>query len=117
MSSATANHTVIRHEAEEVELTFVDFRHNPTTDEVLTRFKEEDLDRPKAKDALEFHTQLSNQGEDVVFVFLQEEEIYDPLGVLRALVVLRLAPGRELCLNRLDDRWAPHCRFVARRRK
>ena len=100
---------------ERVELVYVQFDYAPTTDQVLARFNELDLDRPQPEDALRFGKKFPGEQMDNPVVFLHEPWRY-PGGDLRVLVLNRNDSGRRLYCDWFDGQWSQQCRFVARRR-
>ena len=100
----------------EVELEYVRFDFDPTSDQVLARFNEIGLDRPEPEDVLRFAAKYPQEQLVNPVVFLHEPW-RDPNGRQRVLGLLQRGSMRELRLHWFDDRWHRSCQFAARRRK
>lgn len=90
------------------EIVFLEFDHEPDSEEVLAEAARQSLERPRYEDALFFGEQHPEEQRECPIVFLHEPTHCN----LRVLVLLCLDWGRVLDLNYFDGVWRRQCRFA-----
>lgn len=111
-SLTTAHFPITRKGIEEVTYEYVEFDHEPTTQEVLNEIKRRGLERPDYAETMAFLKEHPN------------ERKVAPVISLCGLVGDRLVAdvdargfGLRLLWDDLSSRWGQRCRFLAVRRK
>lgn len=99
---------------DDVDFEFVEFSHDPSTDEVLAEFKRLGLMRPTAEDALRFAIKYPEEQRKAPLIFFHEP--WDAgLGHLPVLFLAKSNRGQLLDGTHFGRSWDRECRFVARR--
>ena len=92
------------------EIVFLEFDHDPGSEEVLAEAQRQGLERPLYEDALFFGEQHPEEQRNAPIVFLHKPW-QCPHGLLRVLV-LDCDDGNRLILNYFDGSWRQRCRFA-----
>ena len=93
------------------EIVFLEFDHDPSSEEVLAEAERQGLKRPRYEDALFFGEQHPEEQRKGPIVFLHESWQF-PHGNLLVLVLVCVGRRRNLFLDSFGDRWARRCRFA-----
>ena len=93
------------------EIVFLEFDHDPGSEEVLAEAARQGLERPRYEDALFFGEQYPEEQRKAPIVFLHEPW-RDPRRVLGVLVLSCLGRDRSLVLDYFDGGWGQRCRFA-----
>ena len=93
------------------EIVFLEFDHDPGSEEVLAEAQRQGLERPVYEDTLFFGEQYSEEQRNGPVVFLHEPW-QNPHGRLFVLVLNCDDRDRRLGLVYFDGSWTPWCRFA-----
>ena len=93
------------------EIVFLEFDHDPGSEEVLVEAQRQGLERPLYEDALFFGEQYPEEQRNAPIVFLHKPW-QSPGGFLFVLVLRCGGRDRSLGLGYFDDGWRQRCRFA-----
>jgi len=93
------------------EIVFLEFDHDPGSEEVLAEAQRQGFDRPMYEDALFFGEQHPEEQRNGPIVFLHEPR-QDPVGYLVVLVLGCGGRDRHLLLRCFGRSWDRRCRFA-----
>jgi len=97
------------------EIVYLEFDHNPSSEEVLAEAKRQGLERPRYEDALFFGEQHPEEQRKAPVVFLHEPW-QSPNGSLDVLVLYCYDRRRDLSLRYFGDGWDRRWRFAVVRK-
>ena len=93
------------------EIVFLEFDHDPGSEEVLAEAARQGLERPRYEDTLFFGEQHPEEQRNGPVVFFHKPW-QDPSRSLRVLVLRCSGRGRGLDLDYFDYGWGQRCRFA-----
>jgi hypothetical protein len=101
-------------DTDDIEFEYVEFDHDPTSEEVLAEIARRGLERPTAEDALRFAERYPEEQRKAPVVFLHEPW-RDAFGYRRVLYLDGWDGMRSLLGGYFVSGWRRQCRFPARR--